>query len=251
VARNGLNLSALTLFLANIAYNVVLAAVLYVLFGKLRSNDRADSGIPVEAERPPRLATEQLCTLIALTAVAVAALGFNLNIGFLAFGAAVALQLLFPKSSVGADRKIAWGVVLLVCGIVTYVAALQRYGTVDAVGSGIAALGAPLMTALLLCAVGAIASAFASSAGILGAMIPLAVPFIANGSIGATGLIVALAISVTVVDGMPFSTVGALIVANADEDERLRVYRGLLWWGAAMVVTAPVLTWLIFILPGS
>ncbi|MEX2284203.1 MAG: SLC13 family permease [Gemmatimonadota bacterium] len=248
VARNGLNLSAMTLFLANIAYNIVIAAVLYLLFGRLRSSS-SEAGAPMQAERPARLATDQVSTLIALVAVAIAALGFDLNIGFLAFGAAVVLQLLFPKSSVGADRRIAWNVVLLVCGIVTYVAALQRYGTVDAVGSGIAALGAPLMTALLLCAVGAITSAFASSAGILGAMIPLAVPIIAHGAIGTTGLIVALAISVTVVDGMPFSTVGALIVANADEDERPRIYRGLLWWGAAMVVTAPVLTWLIFILP--
>jgi di/tricarboxylate transporter len=181
----------------------------------------------------------------------VAALGFDLSIGFLAFGAAVVLQLLFPNASTGTDRKIAWGVVLLVCGIVTYVAALQRYGTVDAVGHGIAGLGSPLMTAMLLCAVGAVASAFASSAGILGAMIPLALPIIARGGIDATGLIVALAISVTVVDGMPFSTVGALVVANADEDERPRVYRGLLWWGTTMVITAPVLTWLIFILPRS
>lgn len=251
VARNGLTLSATSLFLANFAYNVALAAVLYFWFTRLRSGARSESAASAPAARPPRLAIDQVSTLIALVAVAVAALGFNFNIGFLAFGAAVLLQLLFPKSSVGAERKIAWGVVLLVCGIVTYVSALQRYGTVDAIGSGIAALGNPLITALLLCTVGAITSAFASSAGILGAMIPLAVPFMAHGAIETTGLIVALAISVTVVDGMPFSTVGALIVANADEDERPRVYRGLLVWGAAMVVSAPILTWLLFILPAG
>lgn len=50
----------------------------------------------------------------------------------------VLLHLIFPASSGEADKKIAWNVVLLVCGIVTYVAALQRYGTVEAVGSGIA-----------------------------------------------------------------------------------------------------------------
>jgi di/tricarboxylate transporter len=248
VARNGLALTPSTLFLANIAYNVGIAVVLYLLFARERSPGA--SAIDPTAQPPVKaLAIDQVCTLLALVAVAVAALGFDLSIGFLAFGAAVALQLLFPKASTGADRRIAWGVVLLVCGIVTYVAALQRYGTVDAVGSGIASLGSPLMTAMLLCAVGAVASAFASSAGILGAMIPLALPIIARGGIDATGLIVALAISVTVVDGMPFSTVGALVVANADEDERPRVYRGLLWWGTAMVVTAPVLTWLIFVLP--
>ena len=140
---------------------------------------------------------------------------------------------------------------MLVCGIVTYVAALQRYGTVEAVGGGIASLSTPLVTGLLICAVGAVTSAFASSAGILGAMIPLAVPFMARGEIGTTGMVVALAISATVVDATPFSTVGALVVANAEAEERSRIYRGLLLWGAVMVATAPLLTWLIFIVPGG
>ena len=62
-------------------------------------------------------------------------------------------------------------------------------------------------------------------------MIPLAVPFMAQGEIGTTGLILALAISTTVVDSTPFSTVGALVVANAADHERRVVYRGLLKWG--------------------
>jgi di/tricarboxylate transporter len=180
--------------------------------------------------------------------VAGAAFGIGLNIGFLAFGAAVLLQLLFPKTGLGAEKRIAWDVVLLVCGVVTYVNALQRYGTVDALGNGLALIGSPMITALLICAVGAVTSAFASSAGILGALIPLAVPFMARGEVGVTGLVVALSLSATVVDAAPFSTVGALVVANADDDERPRVYRGLLLWGAAMVLTAPLLTWLIFVL---
>jgi hypothetical protein len=78
-------------------------------------------------------------------------------------------------------------------------------------------------------------------------MIPLAVPFMARGDIGTTSLVVALAISATVVDATPFSTVGALVVAHAEDEERPQIYRGLLLWGAAMVITAPLLTWLIFI----
>jgi di/tricarboxylate transporter len=165
----------------------------------------------------------------------------------LALGAAVIIQLAFPASTEGADRSIAWGVVLLVCGVVTYVSALQRYGTIQAVGDGLAGIGSVSLTALLICAVGAVTSAFASSAGILGAMMPLALPFMARGDVDTTGFVVALAISATVVDSAPFSTVGALVVANADDDERARVYRGLLWWGAAMVVTAPIVTWLLFV----
>ena len=137
--------------------------------------------------------------------------------------------------------------VLLICGIVTYVAALQRFGTVDAIGAAIASLGSPLLGALLICAVGALASAFASSAGILGAMMLLAVPFISEGGAAAAGLVVALSISATVVDSCPFSTAGALVVANSEPAERDAVYRGLLMWGAVMVLTAPVLTWLFFV----
>ena len=98
-------------------------------------------------------------------------------------------------------------------------------------------------------AVGAVTSAFASSAGILGAMTPLAAPLLAQGALGTTGLVTALAISATVVDAMPFSTVGALVVANASEDDRARVYQGLLSWGVLMVITAPLVTWLVFVLP--
>jgi hypothetical protein len=251
IARGGLTMSPSALFLANLAYNVGLAVIIVLVFGRRRQAADPSPQATLDERRggAARLRLDQICTLLALGGVAVAALGFGLNIGFVALTAAAALHLAFPGSSAGADRQIAWGVVLLVCGVVTYVAALQRYGTVDVVGTRIAATSTPLVTALLLCAVGAVTSAFASSAGILGALIPLAVPVLSQGAIGTTGVVVALAISATVVDSTPFSTVGALVVANADDDERAHVYRGLLAWGGMMVLTAPFVTWLLFVLP--
>ena len=257
VAKNGLEMSASALFLANLAYNLVLAVVIFLVFGGL-ALFRAEmtSGVALQkGETTPDIITglrlDQMCTLVALIAVAVAAFRFGLNVGFVALAAAAVLHLVFPTTSAGADKKIAWSVVLLVCGIVTYVAALQRYGTMDALGHGIAGLGSPLMTGLLICAVAAVTSAFASSAGILGAMIPLALPLMAQGEIGTTGLVVAIAISATVVDATPFSTVGALVVANGSPEEQPRIYKGLLLWGAVMVMTAPFVTWLLFILPAT
>jgi Na+/H+ antiporter NhaD/arsenite permease-like protein len=288
IARYGLEMSSSALFIGNLAYNLLLGAVIYLVFGgprlvrqEIRRKPGTNSLTPApvdaagvapigivevesspaadgvttgcveeyepEENHPGRMRMDQWCTLSVILGVAVASLVFGMNIGFLAFAAAVVLQLLFPKSSGEAEKRIAWSVVLLVCGIVTYVGALQRYGTVEAIGGGIARLGSPLATGLLICAVGAVTSAFASSAGILGAMIPLAIPLVTQGGVGTTGMVVALAISATAVDATPFSTVGALVVANADEDERPRIYRGLLLWGAAMVITAPLLTWLIFI----
>ena len=252
LGRGGLAMSATTLFVANLVYNVALAMVIFIVFGGMRPGPSDVRTGAIAGEPHPRspLRADQICTLVALASVAVAALGFGLNIGFVALAAAVTLHLAFPTSSGAAEMQIAWSVVLLVCGVVTYVAALQRYGTVDVVGNGIAASTSPLVTALLLCAVGAVTSAFASSAGILGALIPLAVPVLAQGGLETTGMVVALAISATVVDATPFSTVGALVVANTDADERGHVYRGLLGWGGVMVLTAPLITWLSFVVVG-
>jgi di/tricarboxylate transporter len=255
VAHAGVEVPVASLFLGNVAYNVVLGVIIYLLFGGHRLARGAAASLNVsptltatEIESPaPPAALPRIVTLAALATVAVASLVFGLSIGVPALVAAVALHLVFPDSSRGAERDIAWGVVLLVCGIVTYVAVLQRFGTVDAIGHAIAGLGVPLLGALLLCAVGALTSAFASSAGILGAMMMLAVPFIAQGGVSATGFVLALAVSATVVDSCPFSTAGALVVANTQIEERDRVYRALLIWGAAMVVTAPLATCLFFV----
>ncbi len=252
VARSGLEVSAAAVFLANVGYNVVLGAAIFIWFGGLRLGKSAgltETPIGVVDSSPPAASTgvAHLSTAIALVLVAVLALVYGWSIGFVALLAAAALHALFPQSSNGAERRIPWDVVLLVCGIVTYVSALQRAGTVDAIGSGIVALDAPLLGALLICTVGAVTSAFASSAGILGAMIVLAAPFMAQGAVSVTGLVIALAISATVVDSSPFSTAGALVVANTAASERAVVYRGLLAWAAVMVVTAPLATWLLFV----
>jgi hypothetical protein len=138
--------------------------------------------------------------------------------------------------------------VLLICGIVTYVELMDRIGTIKSLGDSVAGIGAPLLAALLICYIGAVVSAFASTTGILGALIPLAVPFLLTGDIGAVGLIIALSISSSVVDASPFSTSGALAVANSGAESDT-VFRQLMIWGFAMVAIAPILTWLIFILP--
>lgn len=163
---------------------------------------------------------------------------------------AVGLTLIFPKSAKGAVDKISWGTVLLIGGIVTYVALLEEHGTVGWLGDQVAGVGVPLLAAFLICLIGAVVSAFASTTGILGALIPLAVPFLMTGQVGAIGLITALAISSSMVDCSPFSTNGALVVANADEKDREMVFRRLMQWGMSIVVLAPVLSWGLLVVPG-
>ncbi len=111
-------------------------------------------------------------------------------------------------------------------------------------------IGSPLLAAILICAIGAVVSAFASTTGILGALIPLAVPFLLAGEVGAVSMIIALAISSSVVDSSPFSTSGALVVANAPAGQNDKTFQGLMIWGFSMCAIAPITTWLLFILPG-
>ena len=256
LARGGLETPAGTLFLGNLAYNVALAVVITLVFrgdgraaAAATESHPAGEGIPRQDALPPRLRLDQVCTLLALVGVATAALVFGLNIGFVALTAGAVLHLCFPASSAGAEKQIAWSVVLLVCGIVTYVAALQRYGTVDAVG---ALASRPWLRPRDG------AAHVRRRRGDVRVRVERRHPRRAHPAggapdgarrIGTTGLVVALAISATVVDSTPFSTVGALVVANTEDDERGYVYRGLLAWGAVMVITAPFVTWLLFILP--
>ncbi|MFJ4682779.1 SLC13 family permease [Streptomyces sp. NPDC088789] len=197
-----------------------------------------------------RLNRVRALTLVGLLSLVVGALFFDLNVGLLALTVTVILSLLSPESAKGAVDRCAWSTVLLVCGIVIFVSMMERIGTIDWLGTSVADIGSPLLGALLICAIGAIVSAFASTTGILGALIPLAVPFLLAGEVGAVGMVIALAISSSVVDSSPISTSGALVTANAPEDQRDTVFKRLMTWGMTMAVTAPLLTWTIFVVPG-
>lgn len=189
-------------------------------------------------------------TLIGIVATALTSFVLGLDIGVVAITAAVLLSIVSGEANKAAVAQIAWPTVLLITGIVTYVGLMQRIGTIDWLGEQVAGIGVPLLAALVICLIGAAVSAFASTTGILAALIPLAVPFLLSGQVGAVGLIIALALSSSIVDSSPFSTSGALCVANSLEDQRETVYRRLLQWGMSMIVVAPLVTWTIFVLPG-
>jgi di/tricarboxylate transporter len=158
------------------------------------------------------------------------------------------LSLIAPNLQKRAMGQVSWPEIVLITGVSTYVGVLQAMGTIDFVGNSVAGLTSPLMAALLLCFIGAVVSAFASSTAVLGSLIPLAVPFLQAGTgVDAIGFIAAMAVSSTIVDVSPFSTNGALVLANAQGVDREVFFRRLLGYGALVTVAAPVVVWLIFI----
>ena len=206
----------------------------------------------VVAPKPdtPGVTFEQIATLVGLAALALFSLVLDLDVGFISMTVAVVLALLSPTAQKGAIAQISWSTVLLIGGVLTFVGVLQEAGTVDYVGNAVAGLGMPLLVALLLCYIGAIVSAFASSTAILGATIPLAVPFLLAGDVGAVGVIVALAISSTIVDVSPFSTNGALVLANAQGVDKDRFYKQILKYSALVVAIGPLVAWAVLVVPG-
>jgi di/tricarboxylate transporter len=193
---------------------------------------------------------DQVLTLIGLGALAVFSLILDLDIGFVSMTVAAVLALASPKAQKGAVSQISWSTVLLIGGVLTFVGVLQEAGSVEWVGNGVAKLGMPLLVALLLCYLGGIVSAFASSTAILGATIPLAVPLLLAGEVSPIGVVVALAISSTIVDVSPFSTNGALVLANAQDVDRDKFYKQILKYSALVVAIGPLIAWAVLVLPG-
>lgn len=150
------------------------------------------------------------------------------------------MTLIDPATGKSAVAKIDWSTILMVGGIITFVGVLQEMGAVDLLGEAAAALGAPLIAAFVLCAIGGLISAFASTTGMLAALVPLAIPLVSGGDVTGWAVIAALGICSSIVDLSPFSTVGATVVATVDEPERPRITRALTWWGMSMVLIGPI-----------
>lgn len=254
VERAGLPRNAIALFLASFFFNFVVAVLIFFYFGGHRAVHSSHQREAVEGDdtgaEQSRLNLHRTLTLVGLVALGVGSLAFELNVGLVAITVAVVLALLAPRAQKAAVDQISWSTVLLITGVITYVAVLQKVGAVDLVGNGVSKIGAPLVGALLVCYIGGIVSAFASSIAVLGATIPLAVPFLLQGHIHPVGVVAAIAISSTIVDVSPFSTNGALVVANSQEVDKDRFYRQMLIYSAVVVAVGPLLTWLLLILPG-
>jgi Na+/H+ antiporter NhaD/arsenite permease-like protein len=284
VEREDLAENSMLLFASSFIFNFLLCFVVFFLFGgRNLIGHRVEPGETVEQEagngrferdvrereaagmgsKPiaggaattapaevPELDRDKILTLVGILSLIVVALAFDVDVGFVAFSIAAVLMLISPRARKGAVEKVAWSTVLLICGIVMYVGLLEEIGTIDWLGEQVATLDRALLAALLICYVGGVVSAFASTTGILGALIPLAVPFLETGAVGAVGLIIALSISSSVVDSSPFSTSGALTVANTPEEHRERVFKRLMQWGMSMVLIAPPIAWLVFVVPG-
>ena len=250
--ESGFPISQGGLFAASFALNLLLSAlslVVFALMGRLRDGVEG-ARVDIDCPAAVRPHGQQILTLVLIAIMLIGTLGFHLPIGFVALSAGLLLAFVNIREHQTFISGISWSTVLLVAGMITYVSLLQHVGVIDTLAQQALALGAPLLVALVLCYVIGVGSAFASSTALLTAFIPLAGPLLATSALSASGTVAALVIAATVVDVSPFSTDGALVVANAREDDRHRVYRQLMIYAGAVVLVAPALVWVLLVPTG-
>lgn len=277
LTNNNLPSEPMGLFLNSLLFNVVIAGVVFAVFGGLqlvrqgqRQRVPASAQAPAVAganvgpgamtrpaddtvEKPPSASRgtsdtlHQVATLVAIVGLVLSTMLFGLEVGFVALTAAAALTLLSPKRYAESIKLIPWSAVLLVCGVLTYVGVLDKVGTIDYLSELLTANANPLVTSLAASYIGGVISAFASTAGVLGASIPLAIPVLDQGALPILGTISAIGIASSVVDVSPLSTNGALLVANQKSMEPRVFFRRLLLWSVLVIAFAPLLSWLTFV----
>lgn len=210
---------------------------------------------PVKTAPRPKLEPLQMLVIASIFALVggfftLNQLEVDVNLGVVALTIAVVIALVNPDVGRKAITRIDWSTTLLLGGIITYVAVLTRLGAIDQLGEAARSVSQPLLAAFVICVIAALVSAFASTIGIIGALIPLAVPLLVpGGGLEMTGFIYALAISASLVDCAPFGTTGATIVASTVEEHRSTVNRHLTIWGLSMVIIGPVITLAVLVVP--
>ncbi len=213
------------------------------------------SGTAVAVETEVRTATSPMTRQVWLTiglivVMVVGAVGFELPIGFLGLACGLVLAFTSLKSSENLVSGISWSTVLLVSGMIVYVSLLTHAGVIDSLSKMAVAIGAPLIVAIVLCYVIGVSSAFASSTAVLTALIPMSIPLLEQSALSATAVMSALAVSATIVDVSPFSTDGALIIANTQGGEAKTIWRDLMIYAGFVVLIAPLLAWALLVPTG-
>jgi di/tricarboxylate transporter len=244
-------LGPLTLFAFAAGANLAVLLAAFLAFGGrallARRESRVAGTTPSDGEAAPRepLTRNQLATavfIVALIATLVVSsvTGLNLDVGVLCFSFGALLAFIDPPAGRAGVLKIDWATVVLICGIITYVAVLQTTGAVDLLNETANAVKPPVLTALALCVVAGLVSAFASTSGTLAALVTFAVPLAASGAVPDVPFICALAVCACLVDMCPFSPNGAALVATSDEEQRPRMTSLLTRWGLSMIVLGPL-----------
>jgi di/tricarboxylate transporter len=249
IARDGMAKAGLVahegrVFFANFAAHVVVGLAAWIWLRPRTSARDLDSS----AAPPGGLTSNQRLTIMLLALWIFGTLFASLPVGFGAFAAASVIILCRAADEGAALRKIPWGVILMVTGMTTLVAVLEKTGGMELVTSLLAAMASSRTVNGSIAFVTGLISTWSSTSGVvMPAFLPTAAA-LAGRVGGGDPLAIALSINVgsSLVDVSPLSTIGALCVATVTDPEAARgLFARMMIWGLSMIVVGTVLCQLV------
>lgn len=248
------------LYLNILIFYTFMSIIIYILLGGLRlfkeSNTHILGIIPnsktyEEPEKKPEISKHNIISIIGIVLLVSLVIGYSVDIGFAAITLGLLLISLTPKMQGEVFKSIPWSAIIMVSGIVTFIGIMDQVGALELMQSQIGKIGNPIIASLIASYVGSIIATFASTTGFLSAIIPLVVPILNDPSISSTGVLSALSISSSIVDISPFSTVGALFLANVQGMKERKFFIQLLMTAGILLLLGPLISWLIFVIIGG
>jgi di/tricarboxylate transporter len=195
-----------------------------------------------------------LGAVLAIVGVIVGAGVFRWDLAATAIVVAAVLAMVMPLSRrTGVIEGISWPVIVLVSGMLTFMALLEQMGTFTFLVDGLRSFGSGLLALLLVCYLAGAISAVASSFATLVVTLPLALGVVAGTplaeGLAPTLIATAIVVASTIVDISPFSTLGALVLGAAEPSEQPAFQKTLLKYAGVIVLIAPGVAWAALILP--
>ncbi|MFH0823597.1 MAG: SLC13 family permease [Pseudomonadota bacterium] len=244
-----------TLWMNSLVFFFAIGIAAYLLFGGLKLWKQNASGEPsarVKVEVEPFTA-QQYLTLAGIGVLVVGVFFFKLDIGLGGFLVGTVLILLGAADEDKSFKAMPWGAILMVTGVSVLIQLMSKIGGMDLFASIMAKQSTAYTVTLVAGFWAALISAYASTIGIiLPAFVPMAPDLLAKvGGTDLMGLISSIVLCGHITDFSPLSTLGAIFIANAAEDQdKKKLFRDMLIWGLAMSPVGAIVCWFLFTVLG-
>lgn len=230
-------------FINSLIAQTVYFIVLYIVLGgyKMKSN------VVLNIKELPAFNKNQKITIVGMAILVIGVIGFNLNVGLLAFTIGLVLLLLGVSSEKKSIANIPWSTLILVSGVNVLMSIVIKLGGIDLLARGLASIMAPVTAAPLIGLTAGIMSWFSSTSGVvMPTLIPTVTSLVQNvgGNVSSVALISAITNTAHVAGTSPISTGGSLGLASyvqtshaSEEDQRkLFVKQFLVAIGGVIIV---------------
>ena len=174
------------------------------------------------------------------------------NVGSISFVLSIVLMLTGYGDSKAAVKVMPWSVIMMVCGVSVLIDVMDKAGGLNFLVEVMASVAGPTTICFWTAFVPAVISAYSSSSGVVMPMfLPMTPGLVELTGGDPVGIISAIDVGSHLVDTSPLSTLGALCIASAGEEEDKGVlFRKLLIWGLSMSIVSGIVCYVFFGLLG-